>query len=193
MRPRKKLPVLNVWNRSRKDMNREVHAMNGITSSSAGSFVRDVRPRVEMPNEDDMPFPATIVVHATVADPVAVEQVSSHAEIRDRLEHLFSRGRDLASTLIHPVVNIDDTGTVDATEALRSLILKLVPTWHDRPVMLRLALGALAVYHLRSSDYTPVEEVNILWALEGNSFIRAHNGVLFTYHGFSWRKFEGIF
>ena len=38
-----------------------------------------------------------------------------------------------------------------------------------------------------------MEEVNILWAVEGNSFIRAHNGVLFTYHGFSWRKFEGIF
>ena len=46
---------------------------------------------------------------------------------------------------------------------------------------------------MRLSDYTPVEEVNVLWALEGNSFIRAHGGVLFTYHGVSWRKFEGIF
>ena len=53
--------------------------------------------------------------------------------------------------------------------------------------------GALAVFHLRPSDYTPVEDVNVPWALEGNSFIRAHGGVLFTYHGFSWRKFEGVF
>ena len=39
----------------------------------------------------------------------------------------------------------------------------------------------------------PVEEVNILWAPEGNSFMRTHGGVLYTYHGFSWRKFEGVF
>ena len=34
---------------------------------------------------------------------------------------------------------------------------------------MQLALGALAVYNLRPSDHTPVEEVNILWALEGGS------------------------
>ena len=32
---------------------------------------------------------------------------------------------------------------------------------------MQLALGALAVYNLRPSDHTPVEEVNILWVLEG--------------------------
>ena len=69
----------------------------------------------------------------------------------------------------------------------------MVPDWHNRPVIMQLALGALAVYNLRPSDYTPVEEVNILWALEGGLYIRAHNGVLFTYHGFSWRTFEGFF
>ena len=58
---------------------------------------------------------------------------------------------------------------------------------------MQLALGALAVYNLRPSDYTPVEEVNILWALEGGLHTRAHNGVLFTYHAFSLRTFEGVF
>ena len=38
-----------------------------------------------------------------------------------------------------------------------------------------------------------MEEVNVLWSLEGDSFFGAHGGVLFTYHGYSWRKFEGIF
>ena len=75
----------------------------------------------------------------------------------------------------------------------RHIFFMVVPDWHNRPVMLHLALGALAVYHLRPSDYTPVEEVNILWAHDGNSYIRAHNGVLFTYHRFSWKSFEGIF
>ena len=32
---------------------------------------------------------------------------------------------------------------------------------------MQLALGALAVHNLRPSDYPPVEEVNILWALGG--------------------------
>ena len=27
----------------------------------------------------------------------------------------------------------------------------------------------------------------------GRELLRAHNGVLFTHHGFSWRKFDGIF
>ena len=58
---------------------------------------------------------------------------------------------------------------------------------------MQLALGALAVYNLRPSVYAPVEEVNILWTLEGGLHIRAHSGVLFTYHRFSWRTFEGVF
>ena len=49
------------------------------------------------------------------------------------------------------------------------------------------------MFHLRPSDYTPMEEVNVLWALEGDSFIRAHGSVLFTYHSFSQRNFEGVF
>ena len=48
---------------------------------------------------------------------------------------------------------------------------------------MQLALGALAVYNLRPSDHTPVEEVNILWALEGGLHTRAHSGALFTCHG----------
>ena len=51
----------------------------------------------------------------------------------------------------------------------------------------------LARCNLRPSDYTPVEEVNILWALEGGLHTRAQNGVLFTNHGFSWRTFGGVF
>ena len=77
----------------------------------------------------------------------------------------------------------------------------MVPDWHNRPVVMELALGALAVYTLSPSDYTPVEEVNILWALEGSLHIRGHNDVLFTNHevlladlrrGFSRRPLFGV-
>ena len=57
---------------------------------------------------------------------------------------------------------------------------------------MQLALGA-AMYNLRPSEYTPVEEVNILWALEGGLHIPVHNGVLFTHHRFPWRTFELVF
>ena len=85
------------------------------------------------------------------------------------LECLFTRGRQLAGTLIRPEVDIAEMGIVAATEAHRRHILTMVPDCHNMPVIMQLALGALAMYNLRPSDYTLVEEVNILLALEGGS------------------------
>ena len=93
-----------------------------------------------------------------------------HSGLEAHLVRLFTRGRELAGTLIRQEVDIL-TG----------------------PAIMQLALGAFAVYNLRPSDCTPVEEVNILRALEGGLHKRAHNGVPFTYHGFSWRTLEGVF
>ena len=150
-------------------------------------FGANIQPDLAMLDDDGLDdfVPAT-VVHA----PTSAHQ---YMGIEERLETLFARGEELATTLVRPDESIDDMGLVAATKALKRHILSLVPAWHNRPVMLEIALGALAVFHLRPSDYTPVEEVNILWALEGNSIIRARGGVLYTYHGFSWRKFEGVF
>ena len=80
-----------------------------------------------------------------------------------------------------------------ATEALERLVLSLVPVWPGRLVMLQVALKSPCCVPFGPSDYTPVEEVNALWALEGDSFIHAHGGDLLTCHDFSWRKFEGVF
>ena len=99
----------------------------------------------------------------------------------------------MAGTLIRPQVDTLEMGIVAATEAHRRHVLTLVPDQHNRSAVTQLALGALAVYNLGPSNYTPVEEVNILWAFEGGLHMRAHNGVLFTCHGFSWRTFEGVF
>ena len=222
------------WHRQRKEVNRELHAMNGNTSSSvAPSHALNVRPRVDPANDDDMDLSLapTIVVPPTMpraadlslepntqpgpvlADddgtgalfedpavhtppldhPVGSQPAHTHTALEDRLERLFAQGRDLSSSLVRQEENRDEMGIVAAMETLKRYILTLVPAWQNRPIMLQVALGALAVFHLRPSDYTPVEEVNVLWALEGDSFLRAHGGVLFTYHGYSWRKFEGIF
>ena len=91
-----------------------------------------------------------------------------------------------------PEVDILEMRIVTGTEAHRRHILTMVPDWDNRPIFMRLALGPLAVYNLRPSDHTPVEEVNILWAPEGGLHMWAHNGVLFTCHWFSWRTFERV-
>ena len=68
VRRRNLLPVLN-WHKSRKEVNRELHAMNGNTSSSvAPSHARNVRPRVDSANDDDLnlSLAPTIVVPPTM-------------------------------------------------------------------------------------------------------------------------------
>ena len=104
---------------------------------------------LETVDDDDLDnlLPGTMVVAPTPVHP--------RTEIEDRLGSLFTQECELASTLAHPEENIDDMGIVAATEALKKHILRLVPDWRDRPVMLQMALGALAVFHLRPSDYTP--------------------------------------
>ena len=52
-------------------------------------------------------------------------------------------------------------------------ILTMVPDWHNRPVIMQLSFCALAGCNLRPSDYTPVEGVNVVWALEGGLHTRA--------------------
>ena len=70
---RKELPVLNMWRRSRKAINRELHAVNRNTSTPvAASPMRNVRPRVQVANDDDVDasLAPTVVVPPTPALPV---------------------------------------------------------------------------------------------------------------------------
>ena len=87
-----------------------------------------------------------MVLPATAPGAAADGPGRPHTDLEARLERLFTRGRELAGTL------------VAATEAHRRHILTMGPNWHNRPVIVQLALGALAVNKLRPSDYTPVEE-----------------------------------
>ena len=120
VRPRKEIPVLNIWRRSRKAINRELHALKGNTSAPvAASPTRNVFRR----NDDDLDasLAPTVVVPPTpalLADQVfmsnaqpfldttddddmdalfpvlvvgAPTSVHQRTEIQDRLASLFAR------------------------------------------------------------------------------------------------------
>ena len=164
------LPVLVVWAPPRKKRDQEQHALHGNTSA-AGSPPRSVQQRVDLANDDDLE--PTLMLPATAPGAAAHGPGRPHTDLEARLERLFTRGRELAGTLTRPEVDILEMGIVAATEAHRRHILTMVPDWHKRPVNnMQLALGVLAVYNLGPSEYTPVEEVNILRALEGGLHIR---------------------
>ena len=63
-------------------------------------------------------------VHTPPVDHLVGSQPAhTHTSLEDRLERLFAQGRDLASTLVRPVENIDVVGIVAATETLKRYIL----------------------------------------------------------------------
>ena len=82
-------------------------------------FGANIQPDLAMLDDDGLDdfVPAT-VVHA----PTSAHQ---HAEIEERLETLFARGEELATTLVRPDESIDDMGIVAATKALKRHILSL--------------------------------------------------------------------
>ena len=73
-----------------------------------------------------------------------------HTNLEACLERLFTQSRELAGTFVRPEVNILEMGIVAATESHRRHILTMVTEWHNRPVIMQLAFGALAVYNLRT-------------------------------------------
>ena len=86
----------------------------------------------------------------------------------DFLERMFPDGLVFAATLVQSQQGIDDLG-INAAAHMQRAYKKKVASWSERPHMVDTTLAALAVYHRRSSDYSPAEEVNTSWVLEGAS------------------------
>ena len=122
---------------------------------------RSLRQRVDLANDDD-DLKRTLVLPATAPGAAADGPGRPHTDLEARLERLFTRGRDLAGTIIRPEVDILEMASSRPPKRTDGNILTMVPDWHNRPVIMQLALGALAVCNLRPSGCTLFEEVNIL-------------------------------
>ena len=151
----------------------EQHALNGNSRLRPPGLLLGASDK-ELTSSQDDDLEPTLVLPATAPGAAADGSLGTSFHARQAVggHHYPVGGR-------HP-----GDGHRRGTEAHRRHVLTMVPDQHNRPVVMQLALGALAVYNLRPSDYTPVEEVNILWDLEGSLHTRAQNGVLFTHHGF---------
>ena len=144
----------------------------------------NVVPSLEMADDDGMDVLSahTLVVAPTLAHRVVSQPVHPHTEIEYRLE-----GRAPSCTL--KIISMT-RASLRSQEALKRHILSLVPVWHNKPVMLQVALGTLAVFHLRPSFLHACGGVERLVAVSYShtTVFRCANSKTFSLH----RRFAGL-
>ena len=155
----------------------------------SGLRPRSVRKRVDLANDDDLE--PTLVLPATAPGAAAD---GPHTDLEARLERLFTRGRDLAGTLIRPEVDILEMRIVAATEAHRRHILTMVSRLAQKARHHAARTGrARCVQPETLGSHASRGGEHPLGSRGGGLRMRPHNGVLFTHHRFSWRTFKGVF
>ena len=114
-------------------------------------------------------------------------------EIRtfDWLQDVFNAGGEAAASVVFPR-DAQDLGTVAETQRLQDHILSIHPEWRDRWLLVRVVVGVVSVVNIRSTDFTILQHVKLLWIFEGDKYLRAHNGACYFNEEGSWRPFSGL-
>ena len=73
-----------------------------------------------------------------------------------------------------------DDSILQRCRSLRDIVRSKYPSWSDFEV--RIACGALIMYRVRMVDIFTRELAFLLWTIEGDVHMRAHNGFCFMYH-----------
>lgn len=86
----------------------------------------------------------------------------------------------------------NQTTIVSRCQQLHDYVSQKFPTWSDR--LVRLAAAALACYSTRIGGRMFIgDNIFLLWLLEGNAFLRVHNGFCFIYNGDgAFQPYSGI-
>ena len=87
---------------------------------------------------------------------------------------------DISTSLAVKEILPDEDSILQHSRRLRRSVREHDPTWEPR--LVRLATGALAVYRLRLIDMWRKENALLLWIIEGEDFLRAHDGAAYLYH-----------
>ncbi len=92
---------------------------------------------------------------------------------------------------VQPEVASRDASILQRTARLRQQVRLAYPAWDQ--ALQSLATGALAIYRMRLGDMFIREHVLLLWIIEGERFLRVHNGVCHLYHDEgAFQPYKGI-
>ncbi|CAE7236049.1 unnamed protein product [Symbiodinium natans] len=101
-----------------------------------------------------------------------------------RLQEIFQNSDESCaeSFLSMPpaVQRIHDRTIVQQKKTYLALVSQRHPTWPE--TVQHLAAAALTCYRTRLSDMFVRDYVALLWVMEGDRFLRAHNGTCYLYH-----------
>ncbi|CAE7200946.1 unnamed protein product [Symbiodinium natans] len=101
-----------------------------------------------------------------------------------RLQEIFQNSDESCaeSFLSMPpaVQRIHDRTIVQQKKTYLALVSQRHPTWPE--TVQHLAAAALTCYRARLSDMFVRDYVALLWVMEGDRFLRAHNGTCYLYH-----------
>ena len=97
-----------------------------------------------------------------------------------------------ASLAQMPQAAADQNCTVlQQTRAICHFVRSRYPMWQEDFV--RVAAGALTVYRTRYTDLFVRDYVALIWIIEGQRYLRAHNGICYLYHSHgSFEAFAGV-
>ena len=115
-------------------------------------------------------------------------------------ETTMSNFRDLFSNLyeaadgclaeVPRLVGEDEPSIPCKVSRIREMILQSFPRMEES--LLRLVTGAITVYRLRLSDLHLRELVMLLWIIEGEQFMRCHDGNLYFFHLGAFALHKGV-
>ena len=104
---------------------------------------------------------------------------TSNAQFDELFDVLTESARESVAMMPDPVPDADSDSTVQRTKKIMSMVEAAHPEW---PMyMRRLACAALSVYRLRLIDMFIREHVLLLWIIEGDVYLRVHNGTAYFY------------
>jgi hypothetical protein len=181
------------------------------TPPSSGMLRSDALPTaLAQPAELGGANPGTSVAIADVAEVALADEEAGHEEAanigerhkrfpgaaasHDNFAKLF---RDTqaqavgALAAVQPRSSVSKWATLGRCAALKKLVKELHPGWpHD---FARLMVGALAVYRMRLIDMTVREHVLLLYIVEGDDYMRAHNGVVYFLNDYAaFQPYTGL-
>ncbi len=136
---------------------------------------RDVEPTVDL-----------LDLTATPPDELVSKRrrlIKGASESSSKFDELFRSCEGLADVCIarasKEVIPNEDS-ILQQTRRLRKLVKERFPCWSRH--LVGLATGALAIYRLRLVDMFRREYALLLWLIEGDDYLRAHDGAAYLYH-----------